>query len=260
MIAAAGGDGCAGLDAEDRSFDLFIVRADVAVIADMQMAGEEQINAEGFKDLQGARSAVDNRVGGGAFWRNEGVMGNQDFQCVKFGLREDSANLGELRCGDIAIFPEAVEGGGDGAGGVDAENEDFIIGVDGPEVVGDKFFVSAQGGGEAAKDVPEGDVVIAGDDELRGGKLLEEVGGLAVLANAGALGEVARADKHVEFMGVKIGEQGLGDCVIHAAEMQVRNVGDGAHENLQAAEFAEEDTAVGIEFAVGCFAEIHGGD
>ena len=71
--------------------------------------------------------------------------------------------------------------------------------------------------------------MVAGDGELWEGELGHEVSGGGELGAAGALGEVAAGDYEVGLEGVEIFEEAFGDVGLVAAEVEVRDVGDGGH-------------------------------
>ena len=103
------------------------------------------------------------------------------------------------------------------------------------KVLGDVLAVAIEGEEETADDVVKRNVVIAGDADLRAGKFDHEVAGGGILAAAAALGEVAGVDDDVGFGGEDVGDDGLRDCGLVAAEVNVGDVGESLHarERLQ---------------------------
>jgi hypothetical protein len=75
--------------------------------------------------------------------------------------------------------------------------------------------------------------VVAGDTDLRRGQPGHEIARGRVLAAAGALGEIARVDQNIRLGRENVGDDGLGDGRLIAAEVDVGDVGERFHGDIK---------------------------
>lgn len=89
-----------------------------------------------------------------------------------------------------------------------------------------------EGEQKAGEEIVERDIVIARDHDPGEGEGVEEIAGCNELRAAGALGEVAADQEEIGGRCEKILQKSGSDCRIFSAEVEVGDVGDGAHEGL----------------------------
>ena len=154
------------------------------------------------------------------------MMGDQDASLVRRYRREAVAKHVHL----VMIDPPVLDR--QRPRGVDAQDRDFGILVEGTEIMADIAAIAAQRRHEAAHDIVERHVMIARHDqrlEPRGVQATKPGGGLAELVDASALGEVAADDHQVGLALLQPGGGGVDDLGIVRAEMDVGQVSDTGH-------------------------------
>ena len=82
---------------------------------------------------------------------------------------------------------------------------------------------------EARHDIPERHIMVAGDDQHRAGQAIEEGSRGAELARTRALREIAAHRDEARRARPQLGEERLRDRRVLLPEVQVRDVGYGAH-------------------------------
>lgn len=188
LMAHTMGNRRAGLHCDDAAFRGRIVRVGVADISVVKMAREEDVYACCDQNGDGESGTPDEFDADPIGRWDEGVVGDDQFQAgagiVKTGLQHL-----KLVGGNATVLP------GEGAGGVEACDDQLVVAVNRIDVGGDEPAVSSERRQESAEDVEEGDIVVAGNHQLRAGQAGEEVARLGELGAAGALGEIAADDR-----------------------------------------------------------------
>ncbi len=161
FAASAGGGGGSGVDDECGVARNFVTRCAFAGMANMQMAGEDEIDTAVRKASHGHVCASDQAVKLVGSRQIEGMVGYDDARAILAAGFEPRATASDLQPVDAATLK------GERAGGIDADDSDFLIGVEGFEVLGDVALVIPKRFQGAGENVVQGHVVIAGDDNLR---------------------------------------------------------------------------------------------
>ena len=126
--------------------------------------------------------ASDQTVNLVGFGQIEGMMGDDDACAILAAGFEARATLGDLLPANAATLK------GERAGGIDADDRDFIIGVEGLEVLADVALVIPKRFQSAGENVVKGHVVIARDDNLRGRESLQKLAGFLKLSSLSRAG------------------------------------------------------------------------
>lgn len=150
------------------------------------------------------------------FEQIEGMMGDDDARAILPACLQSRATPGDLLAVNAAILK------GERAGGIDTHDRDFLIGVEGLEVLADVALVIPKGSKGAGKNVVQRHVVIARDDNLRGRERVQEFAGFLKLALFRALGKIPGNDDDVRPGFGDDGDQGINSGWLDAAEMKVR--------------------------------------
>ncbi len=198
------------------------MRAGVADVSMMQMPCEEKIDLVSDEYGESQRRAsheIDSRAIGR---RDERVMRYDHFK-TRAGVREPVIEILELVQRDAAIFPR------ERAGGVQTDDKQVGVFVQGILVSGDVTMVAAEWRQEAPDYVVERDVVIARDNETRERQLIQKFSGFGKLGASGALGKIAAHNHQRRSQSVKIAPKRLGDQGQMRAEMKIGEVGDSRH-------------------------------
>ena len=153
FAATAGGGGCTGMDDERGMAGDFVTRGAFAGTADMQMAGAR-------KTGHGHVRSSDQTVKLAGSRQIEGMVGDNETRAMLAARFEPGATAGDLPAVDAATLK------GERPGGIDADDGDFVIGVEGLKVGGDVALVVAKGFQGAGENVLQGHVVIARNDNL----------------------------------------------------------------------------------------------
>ena len=156
-----GGGGGAGVDDERRMAGDFVAGAAFAGMTEMQMAGKNEIHAAARKTGHGQVGSSDQPVKLTGSRQIEGMVGNYETRATRAARFEPGATVGDLPAVDAATLK------GERPGGIDADDGDFVIGVEGFKVGGDVALVVAKGLHGARENVVQRHVVIARDDNLR---------------------------------------------------------------------------------------------
>ena len=130
---------------------------------------------------------------------------------------------------DLRQRDAAVSGERSPAGGVQPEHGQLRVDVERVVVRVDVLAVTVEGPKQAPGHVEERDVVVARYRQHRHAQGLQEIARRLELAAAGALREVAAHRHQVRGRAFQILLQGGHEGGVLAAEMKVRNVGDGPH-------------------------------
>ena len=187
-----------------------------AGMADMQMAGENQIDATARKPCHGHVRAPDQAVKLVGFRQIEGVMGDHDARAIFAARFQPRAAPGHLPRVDAAIL-ECER-----ARGVDAHDRDFVIGVKRLEVLADVPLVIPERFHGAGVHVVQRHVVIARDNNLRRRQSIQKSPRFLKLALFGALRKIAGNHHNVGPGFGDGGDQSLHDGGIDAAEVRIR--------------------------------------
>jgi len=139
FAASAGRGGGSGVDDERGVAGDFVTRCALAGVADMQMAGEDDIHAATRKAGHGHVGSSDQTVKLAGFRQIEGMMGDDEARAMLAARFEPGATAGDLPAVDAATLK------GERAGGIDADDGDFVIGVVGLKVGSDVALVIAKG-------------------------------------------------------------------------------------------------------------------
>jgi len=126
---------------------------------------------------------------------------------------------------------------------VDAEHRDLVVHERGREVVGDVAPVAGQRLREPRDQVDQRNIVIPGHHDLRLRQRIEKGARLLELRRAGPLREVAGDCDEVGLDGLDRGVQRRQCGQVHAPEVQVRQVDDGAHRQASSGAWAGAGTA-----------------
>ena len=187
-----------------------------AGMADMQMAGEDQIHAAPRKARHGHVRAPDQTVKFVAFGQIEGVMGHDDARAIFPACFQPRATPGDLPRVDAAVLER------ERPRGVDAYDRDFVIGVKRLEVLADVALVISKRFHGAGVHVVQRHVVIAGDNNLRRRQSVQKSPRFLKLALFGALRKIAGNHHNVGPRFGDRGDQSLRDGGIDAAKMRIR--------------------------------------
>ncbi len=149
----------------------------------MVVAGEEDVDAGVLGRLERERGALERAA-------DDRVVGDEDAQRAGVALGE---------AGDLADAVGLQAAGDLAAGGVEAEDAQAGSGQQRRLDARDQAVVAADRDQDAADQVVERDVVVAGDGQPRGVERVQERASAAELTGAGALGEVAADDDELRL-------------------------------------------------------------
>src|ERR1051326_5001636 len=125
--------------------------AHVAAVAHVKMAGEEKVYVELLEFGEGAAGAADDSVRARPRWGNEGVVGDDDAERARRRIAGTQLDVHKLLLGNLSVFPKAVPTKRDSPRGIDADDQQFIVAINGAQVGGDVAAVAAQRGDQAAE-------------------------------------------------------------------------------------------------------------
>jgi len=196
----------------------------------MMVAGEDQVHARrGHRPERAPRAAQGGldlaRVLAGQ--RHQRMMGDEDPRRAGWGGREAVADRADLH----PRQPPVLDGEPMRRG--EAEHGQLGVAIPGGPAPGDEAGIAPERPEQALQGLVHRHVVVAGDDQqaqpLRL-QPLEKQGRLGELRRAGPLGDVARDDDEVGPDRRKRGMEMRHHGRLVGAEMQVGNLGDGAHD------------------------------
>jgi hypothetical protein len=187
-----------------------------AGMADMQMAGENQIDTAPRKACHGHVRASDQTVKLVGFGQIKGVMGHDDARAIFPARFQPRATPGHLPRVDAAILER------ERARGINAYDRDFVIVLKRFEVLADVALVVPERFHGAGVHVVQRHIMIAGNNNLRRRKSVQKSPRFLKFAFFGALRKIAGNHHNV---GPRFGDRGnqcLHDGGIDAAEVRIR--------------------------------------
>ena len=153
----------------------------------------------------------------------ERMMRDDDARDVRSDAGEPSARSLNLHPVDVPIFP------GQRAGGAHPLNGDLVVGVERLHVAADVLAVFLERRQPSAHDVVQRHIVVARDDDLRKRQAVEKGAGGGELQPARPLREIAGDHHDIGPCLQQSLAQRRQDESVDAPEVQIGNVGDGAH-------------------------------
>jgi len=194
-----------------------------ACLAEMEMPGEQQIDAALREDLERRTRAADQVDVARLVGEVERVVGDDDLGHRRAEWREAAADRRHLLVVDAPVLERQR------ARGVDADDGDLVVDEGRLEVGRDHPPVLAERAQEPLPDAIERHVVVARNDDRRCPDAGEEIARLLELRLLRALRQVARDDDDIGPDRFDTREQRLDQSGIDAAEVQVGEMDDRSH-------------------------------
>ena len=192
-------------------------------MAGVQVAGEQHVDAAAGERRHREVGAADPLVGVPAGGEVERVMGDDDLDDLVGQRRQRRAQTLQLLEVDAAVLDD------ERARGVDADDRELGVDEGRLQVGADVALVVGERPQHAREDVVERHVVVARHDDLRCRQAREEVARRGEQLAARALRQVAGDDDDVGADPLHRRDQRVEQRRVDAAEVQVRQVDEGAH-------------------------------
>jgi hypothetical protein len=184
----------------------------------VEMSGQQEIEATSKKAGQcipGAASKVFRVI---AWWQIERVMGYDDSLDAIGKPTKLSFHSEHLPVIDAAAFE------GEPSGRIDASNCDFIIEVEGLQVVGNILLIDIEPVAEPGIDVVQRNIVISRHNDLRCRKCPQKRTGSLELTWPGTLRQIARNGDYVRLYLMDRMNQLFDDSGVCPAEVHIGNM------------------------------------
>ena len=206
-----------------------MMRPHVAAVSHVQVPGQQHVDVTLLHLVQRPTGAVNDAVHALPRRRDERVMRDYDFENARRQVAGAQLHVQKLLLADPPVLPEAVEGKRERPGRVDADDQQFLVHKDRPNIPGDVFVVIAQRETEAGDDIKERDVMIPRHHQLRSREPGHVPRRRRVLTGTRTLGEVSAHHQQRRVFCRQLARQRLHHRRIDPIKVQVGDVRDGSH-------------------------------